>query len=213
MKKLVMLVTLGLVAPMFGARPILQYGDVNPITGKIVGRYREQATEKLPLKPVRVVNKGKLVKIAEEEELFTPEERMLFMQEEQEMLPERRTGFVDEKGQPLPPALPPRPTTKHATKELNAQDLQNLKLRPASTAGKKEALMAEQRTGQKEIMVKRPFSRADLKKQRDLLKKPADVRPMSTKESSLRESLEAGVVKRRGSISGSEQEDITEEWE
>lgn len=245
MKKLVMLITLGLVVPMFGARPILKYGDINPITGKVVERYKEKATEKLPPKPMRV-NKGKLVKIAEEEELFTPEERKLFMQEEeQEMLPERRTGFVGEDGQPLPPALPPRPTTKHATKELNAEDLQNLKSRPSTrpskqftaedlqnvklrstaVAGNKETLMVEKQTGQKE-MVKRPFRASDLIKKKGSLKpstkKPSGVDLMMqrarkdrglSEETGLRESLNAEITKRRGSISGSEQEDVTEEWE
>jgi hypothetical protein len=248
MKKLVMLIPLGLVVPMFGARPVLKYGDINPITGKVVERYKQKATEKLPPKPVRV-NKGKLVKIAEEEELFTPEERKLFMQEEeQEMLPERRpayVGFVDQEGQPLPPALPPRPTTGHATKELNAQDLQNLKLgqstrpskqftaedlknvklRSASTAGTKEALMVEKQTGQKE-MVKRPFSATDLIAKKGSLKpstkKPSGVDLMMrrarkdrglSEETGLRESLNAEITKRRGSISGSEQEEVAEEWE
>jgi hypothetical protein len=233
MKKLVMLIPLGLVVPMFGARPVLKYGDINPITGKVVERYKQKATEKLPPKPVRV-SEGRLVKVAGEPQ--------------QEMLPERRpayVGFVDEEGQPLPPALPPRPTTGHATKELNAQDLQNLKLgqstrpskqftaedlknvklRSASTAGTKEALMVEKQTGQKE-MVKRPFSATDLIAKKGSLKpstkKPSGVDLMMrrarkdrglSEETGLRESLNAEITKRRGSISGDEQEEVAEEWE
>ncbi len=191
MKRLTMLMSLGFVVPMFGARSVLKYGDVNPMTGEVVEPYQQKDTvEDLPAKPPRV-NKGRLVKIAEEEGLFTPEERALFMQEdEQEMLPGKRPayeGFVGQDGQPLPPALPPKPKTK-PSKQFTAQDLKNVKLKPLdSSASVKEQLMMQEEQEASKGMVKRPFSKADLKQQKKRLKKVPSKKDASQQESSLQE--------------------------
>jgi hypothetical protein len=209
MKKLIMFMIVGFMVPMFGVRPVLKYGDINPITGRVVQRY-EQNPIKAPQKPVRV-NKGRLIKTDEEEEIFTPEERKMFMQEE-EILPEARTSFVDESGRPLPPALPRPSASVRPSKQLRASDLSQVKLKPVSQV--QGAPMIEVPAHKAPVTFEgtssatrpsMPITGESLSLQKEKLKKIPQV-GMSHPKSPLQTSLEGGLAKRRLAIEPEEEE-------
>jgi hypothetical protein len=229
MKKLIMLLTVALVAPMFGARPILKYGDINPITGKVVERYKESRVNsegfsakdnlltQYPKKSERV-NKGRLTKKAEEQEMiFTPTEQALFMEEEQEMVvPEEKTSFVDQNGIPIPPALPRPSTSTKPSKQFTNDDL---KLRPTRKPVPKliEVQAHKAPTHEKEeVGVSTgaakgvPFTGEELKIQARKLRKPVGVKPAGQKNDD-QKALEAAVLARRPAIEAEEEE--AEDWD
>lgn len=202
MKKLVMLIALGFVVPMFAARPILKYGDRNPITGKVVGPYKGQANNQ----EFAGYNKGITGGYNNNN---VPETRPFLLGQE-EKFQEEKTSFVDENGKPLPPALPPKSPTSVGKpgRQLTREELK----------AQKNKILKKQKTiaHEKPAMTQRPalpFTGADLGARKASLKGSINnVRPALPQENNMQTSLKSEMAKRR-SVIEPENESVTEEWD